>query len=131
MLFRSIKINEQTVIKFPFPIKINVGGTPSEYALFPNYPNPFNPSTDMRYQIADRRSPVHTSLKIFNLLGQEVRTVVDEPQEPGSYTVTWDGRDEAGREVPSGIYFYRLTAGGTSRDNRGAFSDTKRMLLLK
>ncbi|MFQ6093200.1 MAG: FlgD immunoglobulin-like domain containing protein, partial [bacterium] len=69
------------------------------------------------------QSPPHTTLKIYNILGQEVRTLVDELKEPGYYTVTWDGRNERGDPVSSGIYFYRLTAGD--------YSSTKRMVLLK
>ena len=67
--------------------------------------------------------PIHTTLKVFNLLGQEVRTLVDEPQDAGYYTVTWNGRDGSGNEVSSGVYFYRLTVGD--------FYATKRMVLLK
>ncbi|UCE19410.1 MAG: VCBS repeat-containing protein [Gemmatimonadota bacterium] len=91
---------------------------PSEYSLSQNYPNPFNPTTDIRYQVADGRSPVHTTLKIYNLIGQEVDTLVDEVKEAGSYRVTWDASDMA-----SGIYYYRLTV--------KHFTDTKKMLLLK
>ena len=96
---------------------------PRAYALMQNYPNPFNPSTDIRYQIPDVRSHNHTTLKIYNVLGQEMRTLVNEPKEPGYYTVTWDGKDESGDEVSSGIYFYRLFT--------GQFQQTKRMVLLK
>jgi hypothetical protein len=99
---------------------------PTEFALAQNYPNPFNPSTDIRYQIPDSRYPVHTTLKVYNILGQAVATLVDEVQDAGYYSVTWNGESAA-----SGIYFYRITAGGTSRDHRGEFTDTKRMLLLK
>ena len=77
------------------------------------------------------QSPPHVTLKIYNLLGQEVRTLVDEVQEPGYYAVTWDGKESDGRQAASGIYFYRLTCGGTSRNNRGSFSATKRMVLMK
>lgn len=96
---------------------------PKEYRLFQNYPNPFNPTTDIRYQIPDDRSPAHTTLKIFNLLGQEVRTLVDEVKDAGYYSVTWDGRDNLGNDVPSGVYFYRLTAGD--------FMKTRKMILTK
>ena len=96
---------------------------PTEYALGQNYPNPFNPETDIRYQIADGRYPVHTTLKIFNVLGQEMKTLVNEAQEAGMYIVTWDGRDDSGREVGSGVYFYRLIVGD--------FTATKRMVLMK
>ena len=98
-------------------------GVPTQFELAQNYPNPFNPYTDIRYQIADSRSPTHTTLKIFNILGQEVATLVDEVKEPGYYTVTWDGRDEKGDEVPSGIYFYRMRAGD--------FTAIKKMALIK
>ena len=122
-LTMHVKINERTVIIFPFPVKIAAGNSPRRFALYENYPNPFNPVTDIKYEIIDGRYPIQTTLKIFNVLGQEVRTLVDEIQEPGLYTATWDGRDTAGREVGSGIYFYRLTVED--------FTSTKRMLLLK
>jgi len=93
------------------------------FELSQNYPNPFNPDTDIRYQIPDCRYPSHTTLTIYNILGQEVRVLVDEIQEPGLYTVTWDGRDRLGHEVPSGIYFYRIQA--------NEFTATKRMVLMK
>ena len=96
---------------------------PFTYCLFQNYPNPFNPITDIRYQIADSRSPIHTTLKIYNILGQEVRTLVDEVQEPGYYTATWDGTNYHGNNVPSGIYFYQMTA--------GRFLKTRKMIVLK
>ena len=96
---------------------------PVEYALAQNYPNPFNPMTDIRYQIADNRSPVHTTLKIYNILGQKVRTLVEETKEPGYYTTTWNGKDASGNAVASGVYLYRLTAGD--------FTATKRMVLMK
>ncbi|UCE18264.1 MAG: choice-of-anchor D domain-containing protein [Gemmatimonadota bacterium] len=98
---------------------------PKKFALEQNYPNPFNPSTDIRYQIADSGLPVHTTMKIYNILGQEVKTLLDKHQKPGYYTVSWDGRDERGHEVPCGVYFYRLSI------DSGRWSETKRMLLLK
>ena len=74
-------------------------------------------------QEARNNMSIHTTLKIFNLLGQEVRTLVDEVKEPGHYTLIWDGRDGYGNNVASGVYFYRLTA-----EN---FTATKRMMLMK
>jgi len=67
-------------------------------------------------------SPLVT-LKIYNLLGQEVATLVDQVQEVGYYTVTWDSRNSQGVEMPSGVYFYRLIAGG--------FTETRQMVLMK
>lgn len=66
---------------------------------------------------------MHTTLKIYNILGQEVVTLVDGDNEPGYYSVKWDGRNAKGVEVSSGVYFYRLEA--------GSFVKTRRMLFLK
>jgi hypothetical protein len=95
-------------------------GIPKVYELSNNYPNPFNPSTQIQYAVP-RASNV--SLVIYNVLGQQVRTLVDAPQNAGRYTVTWDGRDNLGRVVGSGVYFYRMNAGETSL--------VKKMLMLK
>jgi hypothetical protein len=97
--------------------------TPHHFELSQNYPNPFNQSTDIEYQIIDSRSPAHISLRIFNVLGQDVRTLVDEQKAAGYHTATWDGRDEMGVEVASGVYFYTILA--------DEFTTAKRMLLLK
>jgi len=96
---------------------------PTEFALFQNYPNPFNPATAVNYQIPMTKSQVQTTLKVYNILGQEVMTLVDELQGPGYYKATWDGRDGLGNGMPSGVYFCRLKSGN--------FTDTKRMLLVK
>ena len=93
---------------------------PGEYKLDQNVPNPFNPSTVIGYRIPEA-GPVR--LAIYNLLGQEVRVLVDLYMEAGSFTATWDGKDEMGRQVSSGIYLYRIQAGG--------FSASRRMLFLK
>ena len=93
---------------------------PTTYALQQNYPNPFNADTKICYQL---REQVDVSLKIFNTLGQKVRTLVADEQEADSYAVIWDGRDDAGRELASGLYFYQLRA--------GSFQKTIKMLLIK
>ncbi len=94
---------------------------PPAYFLANNYPNPFNPVTSITYGI-DRRAFV--SLRIYDVSGRLVRTLVEEVQEPGRrYTVTWDGRNRFGRNVSSGIYFYRLTT--------GTRASTKKMVLLR
>ena len=87
-----------------------------------NYPNPFNPTTTIQYEIKNQG---HVSLKIYNAAGQLVRTLVNEVQTPqiGGFEVTWDGRSNAGQQVSSGVYFYRLVA----KD----FTQTKKMVLLK
>jgi len=90
---------------------------PKFFRLKQNYPNPFNSTTLIRYQLPA------VSLKVYNILGQEVKTLVEKDQAPGYYSVKWDGRDSLGEEMTSGIYFCRLQAGG--------FVETKRMLFLK
>ena len=89
-------------------------------ALYPNAPNPFNPSTRIAYRIP---APGPVDLTIYNLLGQQVRVLVSDHQSPGRYEVLWDGRDASGRSVSNGVYLYRLTHPG------GAL--TNRMLLVK
>jgi flagellar hook assembly protein FlgD len=93
---------------------------PEAVQLFDNYPNPFNPSTQIRYQLP-ASTPVR--LDVFNTLGQQVITLVDTEQGAGTYTVSWDGRSGAGRQVTSGTYLYRLQAGDRVI--------TKKMLLVK
>ncbi|MDZ7302323.1 MAG: Ig-like domain-containing protein [candidate division KSB1 bacterium] len=98
---------------------------PSTFDLGQNYPNPFgrlpfNPATNICYQLPQA---VQVSLTIYNMLGQQVRKLVSGQQPAGYHTVVWDGRDNAGRLVPTGIYYYRLQAGN--------FTMTKKMLLTK
>ncbi|MFZ1322577.1 MAG: T9SS type A sorting domain-containing protein [Ignavibacteria bacterium] len=88
---------------------------PKEYSLSQNYPNPFNPMTVINYEL---RVTSNAKLKVFDVLGNEISTLVNEKQTAGSYSVTFDGSN-----FPSGVYFYKLDAGN--------FSETKRMILLK
>lgn len=81
---------------------------PGTFELAQNFPNPFNPATEIRYQISERR---RTVLTIYSILGERVRTLVDEVQPAGTYSVTWDGTDTSGQKVTSGIYLYRLQSG--------------------
>jgi hypothetical protein len=97
---------------------------PVQFSLSSNYPNPFNPETKIQYTVGSRQiHPLPVTLKIYNILGQLVRTLVDEPKEAGTYEVRWDGRDENGNEVASGVYFYKLQAGD--------FTQTKKMVLVR
>jgi len=93
---------------------------PPTYALGPNTPNPFNPATQIAYQLPEGGQ---TWLCVYNVLGQRVRVLVRERQEAGYYRATWDGADEYGRPVSSGVYLCRLES--------GSFAQTRRMLLLK
>jgi hypothetical protein len=88
--------------------------------LFQNAPNPFNPSTTIRYAVS-QRGPV--TLDIFSVGGARVRTLVSRPHDPGVYDVRWNGTDDSGRPVASGVYFYKLRSTG--------FADSKKLILLK
>ena len=80
---------------------------PSEFALDQNYPNPFNPSTKITYALKEQSNVV---LKVFDVLGREIRTLVNEEQGAGLREVVWDGRNESGHQVSSGIYIYHIQA---------------------
>lgn len=98
-------------------------GIPKTFALQQNFPNPFNPSTVIKYQVPANLNGSELTLKIYNLLGQEIRTLVNKAHASGFYNVTWDGKDHSGRQVPAGVYIYQLKA--------GAFVDAKKMVLVK
>lgn len=93
---------------------------PQTFALFQNYPNPFNPTTNIRYELPQQSN---VRLTIFNILGQQVATLVDEVQQAGRYTVAWNGISNLGRAASSGVYFYLLQAGD--------FIQTRKMLHIK
>jgi hypothetical protein len=97
-----------------------VAEVPTDYALKQNYPNPFNPVTNIRFQLPEDS---RVSLKIFNILGQEVKTLVGEAMAAGFYTMRWDGTNAHGLKVASGVYIYQLKA--------GTFEASQKMLLLK
>ena len=103
----------------PVSAKVSVS-VPSNFALAQNYPNPFNASTMISY---DLKTDAKVSLKVYNILGQEVTTLVDRYQPAGSYTVAWNGKDSKGNDVSTGVYFYLLKA--------GEFSANKKMTYLK
>jgi hypothetical protein len=107
------------------PVSIEVAA-PENYFLQQNYPNPFNPTTQIRYELP--RSG-YVSLTIFNALGQEVRHLVEKQQAAGYHDVTWNGRDQNGKPVPSGVYHYRLQVGDPA--SGASFVATKRMLMAK
>ena len=83
---------------------------PQTYGLYPNVPNPFNPATLIRYDV--RAGGGVVTLRIYDVSGTLIRTLLDGPQTAGQKTVTWNGRDNRGRRATSGVYFYRLQAPG-------------------
>jgi len=95
---------------------------PVEFQLAQNYPNPFNPTTKIEYRIPARFTDgVNVQLKIYNTLGALIRTLVDERKMPGQYVVECEGKDQRGQTIPSGIYIYRLMAGGIKESKRMTF----------
>ncbi len=84
---------------------------PRFFALRQSYPNPFGKITEIRYQIPATGVNPYVSLRIYDVTGRIVKTLVNEPQEPGYYKVLWDGKDNLDNAVPSGVYFYRIEAG--------------------
>jgi hypothetical protein len=99
----------------PTGVDIAVSGLPSKYQLEQNFPNPFNPATTIRYSIFKTSN---VSLKVFDMLGREVQTLVNTMQAPGQYSVTLNAQS-----LGSGVYFYRL--------NAGTFTETKKLMMLK
>jgi hypothetical protein len=93
---------------------------PEGFVLDQNYPNPFNPDCEIEYSLS---KDVEVNLYVYNLLGQRVKTLVDEYQSAGRKTVRWDGTDDNGCKLASGIYFYRIKA--------GEYTETKKMILMK
>ncbi|MGC9316172.1 MAG: T9SS type A sorting domain-containing protein, partial [bacterium] len=93
---------------------------PKEVALHDNYPNPFNPATAITFELPQETK---VELSVYNLLGERVTTLADSRLRAGTHRVTWAGRDDNGRDLPSGVYFYRL--------NTEEKDITKRMVLIK
>jgi hypothetical protein len=101
--------------------------SPKTFHLYQNYPNPFNPSTNIPFTVYGSRllihRPIHTTLKVYNVRGELVRILVDELKEAGRYEAIWDGEDEDGNQVASGVYFYQLKADEQCQ--------TKKMILVR
>jgi hypothetical protein len=95
---------------------------PVSYSLYQNYPNPFNPTTIISYTLPEIAK---VTLKIFDILGREVKTLINREQPAGVYSITWNGDNNFGSKIASGVYIYRIEAGS------GKFNQTKKMILLK
>ncbi|MCK4312583.1 MAG: right-handed parallel beta-helix repeat-containing protein [Candidatus Cloacimonetes bacterium] len=113
--------NEKDLTELAGSGEIIVQGTPLNFAILQNYPNPFNPTTSIRYQIPEDNSRV--SICVYNIKGQLVRTLIDKKQDAGFHQVIWNGTDNTGKKVSSGVYFYRMEF--------GTFSNVKKLILLK
>lgn len=98
--------------------------TPEKAALLPSYPNPFNPTTNLRFDVDE---PAQVTLTVYTVTGQQVRRLIAEPMAAGAYETTWDGRDETGHNSASGVYIAALEVVSTS----GVTRQTQRMTLLR
>jgi hypothetical protein len=117
--YKLEEIDLQGIATLHGPISATVAA-PLTFELRQNYPNPFNPTTNISYALP---RDVQVKLTIYNLLGQRVRELVNEAQKAGVHTQVWDGRDQGGRSLPSGVYHFRIEA--------GEFVAVKRMTLMK
>ena len=93
---------------------------PIEYSFHQNYPNPFNPVTTLRYELPEQAT---VNITIYNMLGRQVRTIINQTQNAGYKSVIWDATNDYGKPVTAGIYLYQIQAVG--------FIQTKKMVLLK
>jgi hypothetical protein len=112
----TFKANSAVMAKVSLVGKI----LPTEYALEQNYPNPFNPSTTIKYALPDNGI---VKIKVFDILGREVKELVNENQVAGYYSLEWNGTDNRGLRVASGVYMYRIEANN--------FKKTVKMMLMK
>ena len=104
----------------------NVGpgaSLPKAFALSQNHPNPFNPSTTINYQVPDGVGSLYMTLSVYDIRGKLVRTLTEGLKGPGSYSAFWDGTDNSGRQIGSGVYFYRFSS--------AKYNATRKMILLK
>lgn len=111
----------QSLSLTPGTTTVAVRALPKEFSLGTNRPNPFNPTTQIAYDVPE---PAHVTLILYNVLGQEIIRLVDEQKQPGRYVTTWTGKNSTGRTVASGIYLYRMATSS-------GFTAQRRMTLLK
>ncbi|HEX2982435.1 MAG TPA: T9SS type A sorting domain-containing protein, partial [Ignavibacteriales bacterium] len=110
LTLQAIESSPYAAQQFNSIIEIATDGgmnTPENFALSNNYPNPFNPSTTIEYQVS---RPSHISISIYNMLGENIRTLINAYHNAGSYQTLWDGKNESGTDASSGIYFYKMTS---------------------
>ena len=119
--FSRLLLNEKNFSSSASAGQLTIIGKPTEYALNQNYPNPFNPTTTISYQLPDDNTQVR--LAIYSSTGQMVRTLVDGTQDAGVYSMTWDGRNDRGIPVSSGVYLYRIST--------DKFAQVKKLMIMR
>jgi len=120
--FGTFKISVRNETDFGSVVGIdkNIKAAPKTYALHQNYPNPFNPETKIYFEIPAAQK---VKIMVYNVLGQKVRSLVSEEFNGGSHVINWDGRNDFGHRLPSGVYIYRIKAGN--------FIEAKKMMMVK
>jgi len=108
---------------YPSGTDMTSSPVPKTFGVSQNYPNPFNPSTTIQFDVPEGHPSVPVSLSIYDLRGRLVKILVDAPRGSGSYEVHWDGRDNKGQRVSSGVYMYRIVTGD--------FVSTRKMILVR
>ncbi|MFH1194377.1 MAG: T9SS type A sorting domain-containing protein [bacterium] len=119
-MYRLKQIDMNGQYSYSDVIEVSAESIPGRFALEQNYPNPFNPTTVIKYQIPSSQV---VTLKIYDILGNEVATLVHETKAPGNYEVKFDARSYGGSKLSSGVYFYQLRA--------GSFVSSKKFVLMK
>ena len=119
-IYRLKQVDYDGTFSYSNEVIVEVDFSPSDYALFQNYPNPFNPTTTINYQVP-KQSDVN--IKIYNMLGQEIKTLFSGQVEQGFYSVSWNGLNNSGIQMSSGTYIYRIVTGD--------FIQSKEMVLMK
>jgi hypothetical protein len=120
----SVSIANAEISRFIVQL-IGDGQAPKEFALSQNYPNPFNPTTNIKYALpVDSR----VTMDLYNVLGQRVRTLVNDNMQAGYHAAEWDGTDNAGQRLASGMYLLQMSAKGT---NGKSFNELRKLMMLK
>jgi len=115
--------SDTLTVRVTLTVGVDEGGftsTPKEFSLLQNYPNPFNSATIIKFQLSEDS---HVILKIHNILGQEIKTLINEQKPAGIYYATWNGTDNQGKKASSGIYFYQIEAGD--------YTKVKKLIILQ
>ena len=116
----KIEIRDMADMGYVTGVKSDIVAAPLTYELDQNFPNPFNPETRIYFTLPESQ---RVQLVVYNVMGQQVRRLIDTQYTAGHHVVNWDGRNEAGALVPTGVYIYRIKAGD--------FIDYKKMTLMK
>lgn len=116
----NVSRNNPWILVRTLPLTTENGGYPIKFELYQNFPNPFNPYTTIHYELPEE---IKVSVVIYDFLGREIRVLVNNIEQSGSHSLTWNGKDDSGNDVSAGLYLYQIRAGG--------YVETRKMVLLK